>query len=342
MVEPDDLVDQRDLPRRIEAHVHDIPLGGGDHHALDPGFVFERARVGGHDLHPGSRKREVQRPRVRGIGQIKAHHLAAPHRHPVARLAVHQKQVAEAAHQRVRGGFFSERNDGRVRHEQIVEHQHCFSIRWTVFRLHHDVAVQAELLLDVFAHVRVIPVDPRVGKLDVVGEFATHRSHAIERVVETNAVPMDAGGIGQPITEAHDHFRASRCLDQRSGILAVVAVHGVRVSVQRAAHETSFEADRVTVHEVKDFARPCERDRGVRGWKVRSNIGAECHLGRQHREPGRHGRHDHVFVMVCCARTTHRADGELEHIGRHRPGARRLATQNDPAVWLARPDAVLG
>ena len=45
-------------------------------------------------------------------------------------------------------------------------------------RAHEDVAVQAEVLLHVFAHVRVVPVDARVGKAQTVDESPARAARA--------------------------------------------------------------------------------------------------------------------------------------------------------------------
>ena len=42
----------------------------------------------------------------------------------------------------------------------------------TAGRADQNVSVEPELLLDIFSHVRVIPVDPGVGKAELVGELA--------------------------------------------------------------------------------------------------------------------------------------------------------------------------
>src|SRR5512145_1179495 len=60
-----------------------------------------------------------------------------------------------------------------------------------------QVAVETELLLDVFADMRVIPIDARIWKAHAVGERATRRyrglreiGHTVELVVEPDAVPV--------------------------------------------------------------------------------------------------------------------------------------------------------
>ena len=134
-----------------------------------------RPDIRAHDLHPRAGKREVEGPGVRGVGQIEAHHLAALDGQPVVRLAVHQKRLAEAAHQRVGGRLPAQRHQAIVAEQNVVEHQHRFTVGRAVLLTgvgaHQQVAVEAQLLLDVLAHVGVIPVDAGVGKAKPVGEL---------------------------------------------------------------------------------------------------------------------------------------------------------------------------
>ena len=87
---------------------------------------------------------------------------------------------------------FADGDQSAIADQEIVEHQDFFSIGRTVIRAHQQVAVQSQLLPDVFAHVRVVPVDPRIGKAHAIGEVTCDRLDPVERVLESNAVPVDA------------------------------------------------------------------------------------------------------------------------------------------------------
>ena len=74
---------------------------------------------------------------------------------------------------------------------------------------HQQVAVEPQVLLDVLAHVRVIPVDAGVGEAKPVGELAAGRDRslgeardAVEAVVQPDAVPVHRGGLRQAIVKA--------------------------------------------------------------------------------------------------------------------------------------------
>ena len=63
--------------------------------------------------------------------------------------------------------------------------------------LHDDCAVETHLLHEVFADVRVLPVKPCIGKLDLVRERAADGDrllgfvrHTVEAVLEPQTMPM--------------------------------------------------------------------------------------------------------------------------------------------------------
>ena len=116
--------------------------------------------------------------------------------------------------------------------------------------------VEAESHLRGRHDVRVIPVESRIAHHEVVGEgFATfhlrlrHVRHAVHLDRHAHAMPMDGGGLGQVISEVHDHAVAHVRADQRPGNAAVVrpgphgvpAVHvdvgdaGVQVDLRRSS-----------------------------------------------------------------------------------------------------------
>ncbi len=99
VIQPADLVDERDGAGCIEAHVHDVALGRRNHDAVDPRFGLERPGVGRHDFHARPRERHIQRARVRHVREIEPHDFTAAHCEPIAWLAVHEKHVAKPPHQ---------------------------------------------------------------------------------------------------------------------------------------------------------------------------------------------------------------------------------------------------
>ena len=118
--------------------------------------------------------------------------------------------------------------------QQVVEHQHLFAIggREVVWlaRLHQQVAVEAEVLQDVLAMMRVIPVDAGIGEMHLVVERLAGRDrllgdmrHPVEAIVQAQAVPVDRRGEVSAVGKSHGDRRRLVHLNERPGILAVEA-----------------------------------------------------------------------------------------------------------------------
>src|SRR5215212_48211 len=130
-------------------------------------------------LHPGAAKREVEDTSVRRVHQIQAHDLSYSRLARELALAVYQHDVAEAAH----GGEGRPRApEGRhppVLDEYVVQRDGQLSVDRRpvrrVGRLDDDGGVQAHLLGEVLADVRVVPVDSRVWEPQLVGELSSRR-----------------------------------------------------------------------------------------------------------------------------------------------------------------------
>ena len=164
----------RASPRLVEADLDDVAFGRGDNHAVDPRLPLEPADVGRHQLDGGAAEREVERAGVRDVGQEEADDLAPRHRQAVLGPAVDEQQVPEAAHQGVGGPLAAERHEAVLAHQQVVEHQHLLAVRGAevvrVGRVDAQVPVQPQVLLEVFAVVRVVPVEAGVGEVNPVLE----------------------------------------------------------------------------------------------------------------------------------------------------------------------------
>src|SRR6185503_1849758 len=163
------------------------------------------------------------------------------HGEPVARLAVHEEDVAPSPHERVRRRLRAVRRDAMLVEQDVVEGEHLVAIGGSeVAGLSggdEDVAVEAEVLLHVLANVRVIPVDAGVGEAHVIREASSwwhlllrEARHAVEAIVQPHSVPMNGGGLIEPILEADDDRRAARRADERPWILSVEAVHDERTA----------------------------------------------------------------------------------------------------------------
>src|SRR5881397_3417017 len=101
MIEAAHTIDERNIPRRIEFDINDIPLGGRDDNALDPFLMLEIARVAADNFHPGAGKGEVEGSGVRDVGEQEPNDLAASRGQAPARLSIDEKYVAKATHERV-------------------------------------------------------------------------------------------------------------------------------------------------------------------------------------------------------------------------------------------------
>ena len=143
--------------------------------------------------------------------------------------------------------------------------------------------------MHVLAVMRVIPVDAGIGKVHAVLERAARRHrilrhvrHAVEPVVEPDAVPVHRGRKVGAVRKAHDNRGSFVHLDERSGILAVEAEHRtVRPnSTRRTGAATSVE--RGAVAKPQQLARPRERDRSRRPRQIRRDVGPKRHQRRRH------------------------------------------------------------
>ena len=174
-----------------------------------------------------------------------------PNSRAPAHLTIHEEHVPEPAHEGVRCLLAPKWDElPVVADEEIVENECFHMIRCrevvTARRPHHQIPIEAEVLLDVLADVGVVPVDPRIREVQVVREGATGSHgplrevrYAIESVVEPNPVPMNRGWLIERIDELDDDRRALRDADQRPGVLSVEAIHREAVAVQQARHRYS-------------------------------------------------------------------------------------------------------
>ena len=160
-------------------------------------------------------------------GKLGQYDFAAADRESVVGLAVDEKDVAGPAGKRVRRRLASVRQQTGVVDQQVVEDHHFLAVGWAVVVARRgsdeDVARQPEVLLDVFEHVRVIPVDARVGKRERVLECGSRRDrilrdagHAVETIVQPQSMPVDGRRHVETIGEAHAHGRALGDADQRA------------------------------------------------------------------------------------------------------------------------------
>ena len=245
----------------------------------------------------------------------------------VALLAVDEHDVPEAPHDREVGGVLAPGEQLVAVDQEVVHHDELLAGGGAEVvgarRVDEHVAVESAVLLDVFAHVRVVPVEARVGKDDLVDELAAGGDgwlgdvgDAVEAVLEAEAVPVDRGRQVDRVREADDDARVLGDAQEGAGVLAVEAVHDEGAAADPALYDAGLERDRVPVGDVEGLAGggPCEgcgvdalaRQEGVDGWADAA-------------EAGQHGiaQHHHDHVAGAADRVSH---GHV-HVHRHVHGA---------------------
>ena len=145
---------------------------GDEQHLVDERLPLVAAAVAADELHAGAAEGEVEDPGVGGVDEVEAHDLAHRRLARELGLAVDQHDVAEPAHRGEVGPGAAEGGDVAVLDEQVVQGERQLPVDGRPVRgvggLDDDRAVQAHLLREVLAHVRVVPVEAGVGELDPV------------------------------------------------------------------------------------------------------------------------------------------------------------------------------
>ena len=201
MVESTHSIQQRYLACLVESHVHDVALGGSNYHAADPFILLVRTQIGADQLHPSVGEGKIHHPGVGSVGKKEADDLAPFEPQVVVGLAVYQEHVAEATHQRMSRRVPPQRHHSGVGHQDIVQHQHgllVYPFQGPRVRANQQVPIETQLLLKVLSHVRVIPVDPRVGKAQVIDQLGAGLDRPLSqprcpivRIVQPNSVPVN-------------------------------------------------------------------------------------------------------------------------------------------------------
>ena len=226
-----------ELARIGEQHVHDDALGRGEQDLVDELLVLVVAGVGANQLHLRARQRHVEDPRVRGVREVEAHHLATPRLEVQIGLAGDQHHVAEPAHRHV-GRLLPEGCDPAVLDQDVVERDQQLAVRRRpvvgLAREGEDVPVQAQLLAVVLADVRVVPVRAGVGHVHLVREALADRDRclrvvgAVVAVLEPQPVPVDGGFEVALVGDVHRRRRALGDPERRAWHRPVVRQHPYR------------------------------------------------------------------------------------------------------------------
>jgi hypothetical protein len=226
--------------------------------------MLDPARVPTDQLHPHPRHAQVEHPGVGGVGQPQPHHLPRPSLQPQVGVPTGQEHVAEAAHGRIAGLSGAEGGHLAVLEQQVVHRQdHVPVHRRPIVRLgrdDQDVAVQAKLLGVVLPDMGVIPVQPRIGELNAVGEVPTYRDrrlglvrHPVVAVLQPQPVPVH-GGVQVPLVDdVDDDLAALLDLEGGAGDGAVVAQHSHPGVAQPLGHRRKVQVEGVAVGQLQQL-----------------------------------------------------------------------------------------
>ena len=232
----------------VEENFDDVALCGSENDALHPLFALVLAHVRADDLDARAAEDDVERARVRDVRQIEADDFAALDRELVSGCTVDEHDVSESSHQRMGRRAVPPRERPEIIHQDVVEDERSFLVDRVVIvglgRCDEHVPVEAEVLLDVLAHVRVVPVNSSIRKMDFVGEALAwfhrrlrHVGDPIEAVIEPEPMPMHRRRHLDLVDELDDDGRAPLRFDEWTWILAVIAIHQKRLVVDGAAHD---------------------------------------------------------------------------------------------------------
>ena len=188
---------------------------------------------------PGRQALEAQAedPGVGGIDQAQPQALAGPHGLTVGQPPVDRDRVADAAGVGHVAEIEKVLDDPRLPVQApVVEQPDELAIHRRRVRFVHDQhPVQAAVDLLRRRQVRVVPVGAGIGRREPVVEALAGRHrplgqprHAVHRIGQADAVPMDRGGLGQGVVERGGQHAALRQPEQRPGYRALVVPDGGR------------------------------------------------------------------------------------------------------------------
>jgi hypothetical protein len=230
------------------------------------------------------------------------------------RVTAGQKDIAEATHGRVGGFGPAERCDLAAFEQEVIHGQEQLVVGRRpvvgIGRYDDDVAIQAELLGVVLAHVGVVPVESRIRTLDATAEPPTDRDgllglvrHTVILIVQPQPVPVHRGLQVAVVGDVDDDLRTLPHPERGAGDRAVVGEHADGRVAEVLGYRPDGQLQGVAVGEVHDRRRPALRQAGRVGRKV---------VVRLHRglpAPGRFG--DRLAVAQCrrCAARVASAGG---------------------------------
>ena len=158
----------------------------------------------------------------------------------------------------------SKRRDLAVLDQHVVEGDRQLAVDRRpvvgVVGLDDDPGVEAHLLGEVLADVRVVPVEARVGEREAVGELAAVRDrrlrlvgHAVEAVFEAQAVPVQRRVDVTEVGRLDRHLAVLVDVQGRAGDRAVVAEHPHLGVAEALADRLDRDLVRLAVAEPDDL-----------------------------------------------------------------------------------------
>ena len=180
-------------------------------------------------------------------------------------LAVDQHDVAVPAHRDERRPGPAERRDVPVLDQQVIQREGQLPVGGGPVRrvggLDHDRAVQPHLQAEVFADVRVVPVEPGVGELELVGERPADRDRRlglvrdpVVTVLQPQPVPVHGRLDIAVVAHLHGDLRPLIDVQDRAGDRPVVGEHAQLGAVDVLAHRADAQVEPVPV--VRAGSRP--------------------------------------------------------------------------------------
>ena len=173
-------------------------------------------------------------------------------------LAVDQHHVAVPAHRDERRPGPAERRDVPVLDQQVIQREGQLPVRGgpvgRVGGLDHDRAVQPHLQAEVFADVRVVPVEPGVREADLARVRPADRDrylglirHPVVLVLQPQPVPVHGRLDIAVVPHLHGDLRPLIDVQDRAGDRPVVGEHAQLGAVDVLAHRADPQVQPVPV-----------------------------------------------------------------------------------------------
>ena len=270
----------------VEEDVDDDALGRSDDDIVGELLVLDVPTVTAHQLHARARHRDLERARVRSVGQVEANDLSQPCAQRQVGLSVDEHDLAEPAHGHMGRLRAAEGSHLPVLEQEIVDGEGELAIDGRpvvgVCRLYQHGAVETHLLAVVLPDVRVVPVDAGIGERDARGVALARTDRrlslvrAVVAVVEPQAVPVDRGLHVALVFDLDGDLRAFGDPQHRAGNRAVVGEHPHDVIADPLGNGGDPKRVLVAVRQLHLLGHACLRQAGDIRREVIVGAGHRC------------------------------------------------------------------